>query len=87
MDISETQGALGLDCGSLGHSWLVSSALERKWGGISCSDRTRRATCFLCCRPRPQSTPEVRTEYWKWAEERILAPIKQQNPGAILLDD
>ena len=30
--------------------------------------------------PPPQSTPEVRTEYWKWAEERILAPIKQQNP-------
>ena len=30
--------------------------------------------------PPPQSTPEVRAEYWKWAEERILAPIKQQNP-------
>lgn len=26
------------------------------------------------------SSPEVRAEYWKWAEERILAPIKQQNP-------
>ena len=26
------------------------------------------------------STPEIRKEYWKWAEERILAPMKQQNP-------
>ena len=30
--------------------------------------------------PPPQSSPEVRAEYWKWAEERILTPIKQQNP-------
>ena len=30
--------------------------------------------------PPPQSTPEVRAEYWKWAEERILAPIKQESP-------
>ena len=27
-----------------------------------------------------QCTPEIRTEYWKWAEERILAPMKQENP-------
>ena len=30
--------------------------------------------------PPIPSTQEVRGEYWKWAEERILAPIKQQNP-------
>lgn len=30
--------------------------------------------------PPIPSTPELRAEYWKWAEERMLEPIKQQDP-------
>ena len=35
---------------------------------------------LLVLTPPIPTTQEVRREYWKWAEERILAPIKQQNP-------
>ena len=30
--------------------------------------------------PPAPSTPEVRAEFWKWAEETVLAPIKEQDP-------
>ena len=30
--------------------------------------------------PPTPSTPKVRAEFWKWAEETMLAPIKEKDP-------
>ena len=67
--------------------WIVDQIDIRAWAhcfgtevGKDLVGTGRGAYLLLVLSPPIPSTPEVRTEYWSWAEERILAPIKQQNP-------
>lgn len=67
--------------------WIVDQMDIRRWahcfGAEAGSDLvgTGQGAYLLLLLSAPvPCTPEMRAEYWKWAEERILAPIKEQNP-------
>ena len=67
--------------------WLVSQIDIRGWShsfGKEISDNTaktgRSGHLLLLFTPPGDVPREVRDEYWNWVQERILAPIKKQDP-------
>ena len=74
--------------GAKAHSdWLVSQIDIRGWShsfGKEISDniaKTGRSGYLLLLFTPPGDVPrEVRDEYWSWVQERILVPIKEQDP-------
>ena len=68
-------------------NWIVDQIDIRAWahhlgaeGGKDLVRAGRGPYLLLFLMPPIPCTPEVREEFWKWAEERILAPIKEQDP-------
>ena len=68
-------------------NWIFDQIDIRAWahffgaeGGKDLVGTGQGPYLLLLLMPPIPSTPEVRKEYWKWAEERILAPIKEQDP-------
>ncbi len=67
--------------------WLLSQIDIRGWAHllgdsiIDNSINTIRGVQILMVITPPLDAPmDVKEEYWKWAEERVLAPIKEQFP-------
>ena len=69
-------------------NWIMDQVDVRGWahslGGANGDNyvKTGRGAHILMILSPPADAPrEVKYEYWSWAEERILAPIKEQYPN------
>ena len=68
-------------------AWIVEQIDIRAWahcfgleGGKDLGRTGQGPYLLFMLYPPIPSTPEVRKEYWQWMEERLLEPIKEQNP-------
>ena len=57
-------------------------------GHIKARAYTSEERCFMMLTPPSGTTEEVKREYWRWLEERVLRPMKELEPDLydVLLD-
>ena len=66
--------------------WIMDQIDVRGWahclgaeGGDNIVKIGRGAHILLLLSPPADASPELKDEYWAWIEERVLAPIKEQD--------
>ena len=71
--------------------WILNQMDVRGWAhslgkedGENMAKTGHAANILSMFAPPVEEPQEIKDEYWRWVDERILAPLKEQNPDLYL---